>query len=54
MRWGVRDHALDDHATTDICLQEIKTCQRVSTGPSFVVSKTFGLNIFYSEESGYH
>uniref|UniRef100_A0A1I8FXK9 DUF4062 domain-containing protein n=1 Tax=Macrostomum lignano TaxID=282301 RepID=A0A1I8FXK9_9PLAT len=37
MRWGVRDEATDDHMTTELCLREIKTCQRVSVGPNFVV-----------------
>jgi len=38
MRWGVRDEAMDDHATTDLCLQEIDNCQRLSVGPNFCVS----------------
>ncbi|XP_064648000.1 NACHT and WD repeat domain-containing protein 2-like [Lineus longissimus] len=37
MRWGVRDEATDDHMTTDLCMQEIDTCQRLSMGPNFVV-----------------
>jgi len=36
MRWGVHEEALDDHATTKICLNEIKVCQRLSAGPDFV------------------
>jgi hypothetical protein len=38
MRWGVRDEATDDHKTTELCMQEIDNCQRVSVGPNFVVS----------------
>ncbi|CAF3624005.1 unnamed protein product [Rotaria sp. Silwood1] len=37
MRWGVRDEATDDHKTTELCMQEIDNCQRVSVGPNFVV-----------------
>jgi hypothetical protein len=41
MRWGVRDEATDDHKTTELCMQEIDNCQRVSVGPNFVVSIMF-------------
>ena len=37
MRWGIRDEASNDHKTTELCLQELKACQRLSTGPNFVV-----------------
>ena len=37
MRWGIREQAEDDHLTTDICINEIKECQRNSVGPNFVV-----------------
>ncbi|CAG5115605.1 unnamed protein product [Candidula unifasciata] len=37
MRWGVRDEATDDHMTTQLCMQEIENCQRVSMGPNFIV-----------------
>lgn len=36
MRWGVRDESTDDHMTTDICLEEIRNCQKSSIGPSFI------------------
>ncbi|XP_040273389.1 NACHT domain- and WD repeat-containing protein 1 [Bufo bufo] len=36
MRWGVRDYASVDHMTTDLCLKEIKTCQKTSIGPYFI------------------
>ncbi|XP_072174208.1 NACHT domain- and WD repeat-containing protein 1-like [Diadema setosum] len=36
MRWGVRDEASTDHATTQICLREIQKCQRISMGPNFL------------------
>lgn len=39
MRWGVRDEATDDHKTTELCMQEIDNCQRVSVGPNFVVRR---------------
>ena len=38
MRWGVRDEATDDHMGTELCLKELKLCQKISTGPNFVVS----------------
>ena len=38
MRWGVRDEAADDHTTIELCLKELLACQKVSTGPYFVVS----------------
>uniref|UniRef100_A0A1I7RSF5 WD_REPEATS_REGION domain-containing protein n=1 Tax=Bursaphelenchus xylophilus TaxID=6326 RepID=A0A1I7RSF5_BURXY len=37
MRWGVRDEATDDHMTTNLCINEIHNCQRLSMGPNFVV-----------------
>ena len=37
MRWGGRDEATDDHMTTELCMNEIRNCQRRSTGPNFVV-----------------
>ncbi|RWS26802.1 NACHT and WD repeat domain-containing protein 2-like protein, partial [Leptotrombidium deliense] len=45
MRWGVRDEATDDHSTTELCLKEIKNCQKLSVGPNFVV--------FLGEKYGY-
>ncbi|XP_053386344.1 NACHT domain- and WD repeat-containing protein 1-like isoform X2 [Mercenaria mercenaria] len=36
MRWGVREDATDDHKTTELCLHEIKNCQKLSRGPNFV------------------
>ena len=38
MRWGISDASTNDHITTELCLQEIKNCQQLSTGPNFVVS----------------
>ena len=37
MRWGVRDAATDDHMTPELCVREIQACQRLSTGPNFIV-----------------
>ena len=42
MRWGVPDEAVDKHLTSDLCLHEIKVCQRLSAGPTFVVSTCTG------------
>ncbi len=36
VRWGVRAEATDDHATTDLCLNELQFCRTLSTGPFFV------------------
>lgn len=47
MRWGVRDEATDDHMTTQLCMQEIDNCQRLSMGPNFVVISLI-LLIFYA------
>uniref|UniRef100_A0AAY5L1A4 Uncharacterized protein n=1 Tax=Esox lucius TaxID=8010 RepID=A0AAY5L1A4_ESOLU len=38
LRWGLWDSVAVDHMTTELCLQEIKACKRVSIGPSFIVS----------------
>lgn len=46
MRWGVRDEATDDHKTTELCMQEIDNCQRLSLGPNFVVTITLGNKCF--------
>ena len=44
MRWGVRDEATDDHMTSELCMRELRACQRLSTGPNFIVSSV----VFYS------
>ncbi|KAL5479631.1 hypothetical protein EMCRGX_G023180 [Ephydatia muelleri] len=36
MRWGVRDENISLHLTSDVCIQEIRNCQRLSLGPSFL------------------
>ena len=38
MRWGVRDESTDDHMTTELCMRELRACQKLSTGPNFIVS----------------
>jgi len=48
MRWGLRDEAMDDHATTDLCLQEIDNCQRLSVGPNFCVSHFFPVSVTHT------
>ena len=40
MRWGVRDESTDDHMTTELCMRELHACQKLSTGPNFIVSLT--------------
>ena len=39
MRWGVRDEATDDHMTSELCMKELEMCQKLSTGPNFIVRK---------------
>ena len=40
MRWGVRDESTDDHMTTELCMRELRACQKLSTGPNFIVRST--------------
>lgn len=37
LRWGLRDENISYHQTSDVCIQEIYNCQRLSLGPSFLV-----------------
>jgi len=48
MRWGIRDESTNDHATSAICMQEIKECQTQSLGPNFVtfLSQRYGYRPF--------
>ena len=39
MRWGIRDEATADHLTVEICINELRKCRTISTGPSFVVRR---------------
>ena len=32
MRWGVRDEMTNEHVTTELCMQELATCQQLSIG----------------------
>lgn len=36
MRWGIRNQATDDHMTTELCLHELRECQKLSKGPNFI------------------
>ncbi|KAL4221581.1 NACHT and WD repeat domain-containing protein 2 [Mactra antiquata] len=45
MRWGIPLEASDDHQGTELCLEEIRKCQKVSTGPNFVT--------FLNQKHGY-
>ncbi|XP_052225116.1 NACHT domain- and WD repeat-containing protein 1-like [Dreissena polymorpha] len=51
MRWGVREDAIDDHRTTEMCLHTIHECQRISRGPNFVafLGDKYGFRPFPSE-----
>ncbi|CAF3180582.1 unnamed protein product [Rotaria sp. Silwood2] len=37
MRWGIQEHAADDHSTVDLCLQELDQCCRLSLATSCVI-----------------
>ena len=45
MRWGVRDEATEDHMTSELCMTEIRACQKLSTGPNFIVSLSESLKM---------
>lgn len=38
MRWGISNEVTSRHLTTATCLNEIKTCQKYSVGPNFIVN----------------
>ena len=38
MRWGVTEDSQNDHSVEELCLQEVKNCQKYSRGPNFIVS----------------
>lgn len=44
-QWGLWDSVTVDHLTTELCLQEIQSCQKVSLGPSFIVSAVLHLHL---------
>ncbi|XP_053539257.1 NACHT domain- and WD repeat-containing protein 1 [Ictalurus punctatus] len=35
-QWGLRDSVTVDHLTTELCLREIQSCQKLSLGPSCI------------------
>ncbi|CAH1801226.1 unnamed protein product [Owenia fusiformis] len=53
MRWGVPRHDTDDHSDTDVCLEEINNCRRLSCGPNFValVGQKYGTRLAPSKLS---
>ena len=48
MRWGVRDESTDDHMTTELCMRELRACQKLSTGPNFIVSSNLKQRRFFT------
>uniref|UniRef100_A0A8D3B2T7 DUF4062 domain-containing protein n=1 Tax=Scophthalmus maximus TaxID=52904 RepID=A0A8D3B2T7_SCOMX len=44
LRWGIRNVPSGDHESAEIFLQEIQSCERISAGPSFVVSVSTSLD----------
>lgn len=51
-RCGVRDIFTSDHLTTELCIKEIESCQRISDGPTFIVC--FTSNLILSISFGHH
>ena len=37
LRWGVTDDVINDHQVSQLCLDEVVNCQKLSCGPNFVV-----------------
>ncbi|WP_091940428.1 DUF4062 domain-containing protein [Propionivibrio dicarboxylicus] len=37
LRWGISKEAARQHRTIDICLEEIRRCQRLPPKPNFIV-----------------
>ena len=52
MRWGVSEHMVADHGVSAICRQQIALCQRLSTGPNFVVTMITH-NVFENKSDTY-
>lgn len=48
MRWGVPTALTADHTSTELCLREIESCQRISLGPTFIVCCSLLLFAFLS------
>ena len=46
MRWGVTDDVINDHQVSQLCINEIVTCQQISCGPNFVVRVYLSFSIF--------
>ena len=36
MRWGVRDEMTNEHMTTELCMRELRNCQKYSMGVNFI------------------
>ena len=49
MRWGVRDEMTNEHMTTDLCMTELRNCQRLSMGPNFIYfgAQKYGYRLFF-------
>ena len=45
MRWGIASDAYEYHGTSDLCLNEIENCKKLSIGPNFVtlIGQKYGL-----------
>ncbi len=53
-RCGVREIFAADHLTTELCIKEIESCQRISDGPTFIVCVTSNLILYSLVERNEH
>ena len=51
MRWGVSDMNVSLHQTSEVCLNEIEQCHRMSLGPAFIVSVSFCFTVSFISHS---
>ncbi|KAI3388137.1 hypothetical protein SNEBB_001197 [Seison nebaliae] len=47
MRWGIPSDCTNNHTASELCLKELKTCQKLSLGPTFIliISHKYGTRI---------
>jgi len=53
MRWGVKDPDWDDHMFPELCIRELTKCQKISTGPKFVVGHS-ALMLFFDSFTAFY
>ncbi|KAI3387087.1 hypothetical protein SNEBB_003519 [Seison nebaliae] len=47
MRWGIPTDCTNNHTASELCLKELKTCQKLSLGPTFIliISNKYGTRL---------